>query len=116
MELLKLSSPQIAVTQFDGTFKICDLSTKKVTHIWQAHQGRIWECKELSNKLLATCGDDQTVKLFDFSQKEPIHTIKGHPGPVNSIASLGEHTLLSGSCSLDKKTGGEIRFFDLRKL
>ncbi len=115
---LNTQKSHFALTSFDGSVQVLDITSKKIVNRWQEHEGRAWKLEKFSEQLFASSAEDETVKLWDVREKKSVHTIKVSAGQVTALLALNGNTLLTGSCpttTTNHRKSAQIRFYDTRK-
>ncbi|MFO0917784.1 MAG: serine/threonine-protein kinase [Planctomycetaceae bacterium] len=87
----------LAMAVENGSVRLWDWKSKKITSTFPAHRGVVWEARYSSDgSFFATAGDDGLVKLWKPSQSEPFQVF-AHPNAVRGLA-LAHHdqTLTAG--------------------
>lgn len=107
----------LAMTLFDGSVKVVDLNTQKITRHYQENEGRVWSVDNLGEQVFASSAEDATIKIWDVREARSIKTLSNNPGRVSAILRISEDVLISGSCHKDpRQEAASIKFWDIRVL
>lgn len=79
-------SKRLATGSFDGSGRLWEVATGKMTVGQIAHDNWIWDIAFSPNGLLvASASADRTAKLWDAQTRKLLHTLTGHTQDVTSV-------------------------------
>lgn len=114
------SPTKVAITTFDATARVIDLSTGAALSIYREHQGRVLAGETLNGNVLATTGEDRRIKIWDTRLAKSVLTLAepNQIGPIGQIVALASPYFVTGSTPLDfetAKTLSQLTIWDMRK-
>lgn len=113
------SQNELLASCFDGTVRIFNCDTQKLSRRFYGHSGRVWNSISLSDDIFASCADDKTIKLWDSRLSKPcIWTSNKHNGRVSCLMD-SKNTLLCSTCHEVPKESEDkccLVWRDIRKL
>ncbi|MCP5508852.1 MAG: GNAT family N-acetyltransferase [Chlamydiales bacterium] len=115
---LDTAKTQFALSLFDGSVRVLDLTSSKLVRTYREHHGRTWAVEPITPQLFASSGEDRKIKFWDRRAAKSVHTIADHIGQVTSMLKLSDKVLIAGTCPEDRADVGqkaEIRFYDIRR-
>ena len=114
---LHSNSNHLALSLFDGSIRIRDLSTSKEIQAYEEHIGRTWAIVNIANSYFASCGDDGKIKIWDPRESKRVLTLSDLNGRISCLLPINENALISTSCKSDvhhSTKKGQISFWDIR--